>query len=189
MVVCSAIAKSTGARCRRAALKGAAVCFVHGAAAGQVRRAAAVRVAEAQAVAVYQRHAANGDAPGPVDVLAELERLVAEVTRFKDYAAERIEALSAGQWAAHDPATAAEIGLFERACDRAARLLVDVARLNLDERIFRLRARVNEEIASQVAGVFERSLYRMELTQHQWALARQVFPDELGRLVDRPPDA
>jgi hypothetical protein len=79
--------------------------------------------------------------------------------------------------------------LFERAMDRAAAFASMCAKLNIEDRIFRLQARINEEIARQVFGVFERSLYKMSLTPDQWARAREVFPRELQAVVDESADA
>jgi hypothetical protein len=121
--------------------------------------AAARRVAEGKVLAAYERHLPNGDGPAPVDVLGELGRLVAEVTRFKDFAATRIEALSGEQWAAHDPATAAEVAMFERACDRAGRLLVDIARFGLDLR----RGALDEQLAEDMEWVIRAALADVEI--------------------------
>jgi hypothetical protein len=129
---CVATASSTGERCRKAPVRGATVCATHGGSVGRVKAAAARRVAESAALAVWQRH--NGDGPAPVDVVAELARLAAEITAFKDWAGDQLAALSAGDWAAMDPATAARVALFERSLDRAGRLLTDLARLGLDSR-------------------------------------------------------
>lgn len=49
---CTARTSSTGARCRKAPVKGATVCAVHGGSAPQVQAAAARRVATAEAVAL-----------------------------------------------------------------------------------------------------------------------------------------
>lgn len=187
MVTCSATAKSTGQRCRRAPLKGSSVCLVHGASAGQVRAAAARRVTEAKVLAVYEKFVPNGH--GPVDVVAELERLVAKVVGFSDFATARIEALTSQQWAEFDPRTQAEIALFQQVLRDAGRLLTEVARLGLDARWVQARRDAAEakvwadnKVADLVADVVERGLYRLELTERQWELARSVFPEEFMRL-------
>jgi hypothetical protein len=125
---CVATASSTGEQCRKAPVRGATVCATHGGSVGRVKAAAARRVAESAALAVWQRH---GNGHEPVDVAAELARLTAEVTAFKDWAGSQLAALTAGEWDALDPGTAATLGLWERALDRAARVLADVARLGL----------------------------------------------------------
>lgn len=52
---CTAIAKSTGQRCKRSPILGGAVCSKHGASAPQVKAAAARRVAEAKATAQLEK--------------------------------------------------------------------------------------------------------------------------------------
>jgi hypothetical protein len=123
----------SGRRCRRSAVRGATVCPVHGGAAPQVKAAAARRVAEAKALAVFEKFSPNGR-PGPVDVVAELGRLLARVTAFADFAAARIETLTVEQWAAFSPRTAAEVDMFRQALRDAGRLLTETARLGLEER-------------------------------------------------------
>jgi hypothetical protein len=79
--------------------------------------------------------------------------------------------------------------LFERAMDRAAAFASMCAKLNIEDRIFRLQARINEEIGQQVFGVFDRSLRQMNLSEEQWQIAREVFPRELGAVADGPAGA
>ena len=149
---CTARSKRSGQRCRRAPLTGSDVCWIHGAAAGQVQRAAARRVAEAEAVAAFERYRGpNGDS-GTVNVIAELSRLVAAVTAFRDFTEARLRALTADEWAAHGPRVAAEVRMFETACDQARRVLRDVARLGLAERAQEAEARVSEAMGTRIAG-------------------------------------
>lgn len=123
--------REAGHRCHQSARRGGTVCGAHGGAAPQVRAAAARRVAEARALAVYERYAPNGQ--HPVDVWAELAALVAEVRRFTDFTGSRVAALTAGDWRPDEPRAAAEVALYERALDRAGRLLTAAAALHLDD--------------------------------------------------------
>jgi hypothetical protein len=122
-----------GRRCKLPPIRGGVTCHKHGGSAPQVRAAAARRVAQSEALAVWQRHAGNGYAP--VDTVAELARLVAEVVAFKDWAGEQLAALAAGDFDALDPATAATVGMFERSLDRAGRVMADVVRVRLEARL------------------------------------------------------
>jgi hypothetical protein len=149
-----------GRRCRRSAVRGTNVCPMHGGRAPQVRAAAARSVATAQALAAYERYSPNGH--GPVDVLAELGRLVAEVRHFADWAGGRVAALTAGDWRPDQPRAAAELALYERALDRAGRLLADVARLGLDAALLDRAVRdvwVQQRIGEQVKAAVDRALY------------------------------
>jgi hypothetical protein len=134
---------------------------VHGGAAGQVQAAAARRVAEAAALVMYEAYspAPNGD--GPVDVAAELLRLVAEVRRFADFTGGRVAALTAGEWRPDEPRAAAEVALYERALDRAGRVLAEVGRLGLEERAYKLAERVTQAQAAQATAAVERILVRL----------------------------
>ncbi len=175
-----------GRRCRRSANHGTTVCGSHGASAPQVRDAAARRLAEAEAVAVYEKFSPNG--ASPVDVFAALEALVARVTSFADFAAARIETLTAEHWAAFSPRTAAEVDMFRQACRDACQLLTATARLGLDERLLAQRkADMYEEVslhaAATVHGVIERSLAAMDLSEEQWRIAREEFPRQLRALA------
>src|SRR5204863_365046 len=85
----------------------------------------------------------DAGASGAVDVFAELSRLVGAVTSFRDFTEARLRALSADEWAAHGPRVAAQVRMFETACDQARRLLRDVARLGLDERALEADARIS----------------------------------------------
>jgi hypothetical protein len=143
----------SGRRCRRSALRGASVCWVHGGAAGQVRRAAERRVAEAGAVAAFERFSPGGDRS--VNVIAELMRLVARVTAFADFAAARIEALTAEQWAVFSPRTAAEVDLFRQVLRDTGRVLIETARLGLDERALEQDARFSEALGAKLAKAVE----------------------------------
>jgi hypothetical protein len=121
-------------------------------------------VAEAQALAMYERYTPDGhgsNGHGPVDVLAELGRLVAEVRRFADFTGARVAALTAGDWRPDEPRAAAELALYERALDRAGRLLTEVTRLGLEDvgreramRDYWVARRVGERAAAIMRAVF-----------------------------------
>jgi hypothetical protein len=166
---CTATAKGTGQRCRRAPLKGSDVCIMHGASAPQVRAAAAVRVAESAALAAYARHSPNGDSP--VDVVAGLSALVAEVRRFADWAGQRIETLTATEWEPHDDRARAEFGLYERALDRAGRVLADVARLGIEARL----ASVTEQNARLLVRITEGALTDLGMDPRSPAVRAAIY--------------
>lgn len=190
--------KRDGSRCRLSAVHGSTVCHKHGASARQVRDAAARRVSEAAVMRAYERYSLNGHGPEPVNVLDELAAVVTEIARFKDFLGSRLAALSADQWRFDHPDRArvrAEVELYGHALDRTSRVLVEVARLNIDlsaeararerEQVARV---VHAEVGAAVFGVFNRSLSQMSLTEDQWRIAREVFPRELAALSDGATD-
>lgn len=147
--------KADGSRCRLSAVAGAVVCHKHGAAARQVRAAAARRVAEAETVAAFERYREPDLDSRAVNVIAELMRLVTRVTAFADFAAARIEALTAEQWAAFSPRTAAEVDLFRQVLRDTGRVLIETARLGLDERALEQDARFPEALGARLARAVE----------------------------------
>jgi hypothetical protein len=158
---------------------------MHGGAAGQVQQAAARRVAEAGALAAFERYRGPGGDSGVVSVTAELGRLVGAVTSFRDFTDARLRALTAAEWAAHGPRVAAEVRMFETACDQARRVLRDVARLNLEERLAAAEARVSEEMGTKLGHAVARILTRLghpdPLTDRATAA---ICYEELAPLVD-----
>ena len=128
----------------------------------------------------------NGDS-GTVDVIAELSRLVAAVTAFRDFTEARLRALTADEWAAHGPRVAAEVRMFETACDQARRVLRDVARLGLAERAQEAEARVSEAMGTRIAGAVAAIVVRLG---HPSPLADRatgaICAEELEKLLGSP---
>jgi hypothetical protein len=143
-----------------------------------VKRKAAGRVAEAQALAVYERYSPNGGAP--LNVLAELARVVAEIARFKDFLGERVAALSAQEWRHDHPArdrVRAEVALYGQALDRTARVLVEVSRLGLEEQAKAAGGRLERARADRIVAAFEAALAGLGLPagRQREALGRAAF--------------
>ncbi len=165
--------------CQAFPVRGATVCVAHGGRAPQVKAAAARRVAEAEVTAAAERYARTA---GPVDdPLSALLAVAGEITGFKDYLAARVAELRAESWR-YAGATAeqlrAEVGLYERALDRTARVLVDINRLGLEER----RTALAESQGALIAGAMLRVLDALNLTAEQQAAAVEVMPRELRAL-------
>ena len=166
---------SDGRECPNYAVNGGTVCTIHGGRAPQVRKAAEKRVAEGQVAAVYNRYASNGDRPA--DLLAELAEHLGTVTSFCRFARARLENLTAEQWAAFDPRTAAEVGMFERADTRLSRLLIDLARLGLDEqRIDLLRVQLARVYADELTWRWQRVMDDLDLSAEQYARLGESVP-------------
>ena len=175
-----------GRECPNYAVNGGTVCTIHGGRAPQVARKAGDRVTEGHAVAVYQRYSGNGDRPA--DLLTELGEHLAAVASFSRFARARIENLTADHWTAFDPRTASEVGMFERASDRLNRLLIDLARLGLDEeRIGLLRVRAAQACANEIVWKFQGILSELDLTPEQYARLGEVVPKWMRKPM--PPGA
>lgn len=130
---CTAHSSRTGERCRKAPIKGAAVCATHGGRAGQVRAAAEARVTAAKAQADAAAVLAHHGLTGVDDPLEELSLLAREAREFQAALAARVNALRSIR-AAGGALPMAEVALYERAMDRAGRFLKDLASLKFEEK-------------------------------------------------------
>ncbi|MGW7001416.1 hypothetical protein ACWGCW_00965 [Streptomyces sp. NPDC054933] len=130
-----------GGRCTERAMEGLAVCYRHGGNAPQSRRAAERRINEAKVEAQMAKIlAANGVAPvdNPLEALREL---AGEARSLKDALGERVNDLKDDiryESKAGGEQLRAEVALYERSLDRLGKLLVQIAALNLDERLVRI---------------------------------------------------
>lgn len=175
---CTATAKGSGERCKRAATQGAPVCRVHGGAAPQVRRKAAERLAAHEALGELARRGVT-----PVDnPLAALASLAGEILTAKDVFRDRVARLQEEAWRFTDDKGGeqlrAEIAMYERALDRSARVLADIARLKIDERLMAITEAQGQMVAAVIVAVLE----RLELGEEAGRV-RELVAVELERLA------
>jgi len=164
-----------GERCGRAAAPGALVCAMHGGKAPQVRRRAAQRQAEAAARRFVDFHGA----PAVNDPVGALAQLGGEALALKDALAETVsdlaEVRSTGRVGEQ---VRGELQALLAAMSQCERLLVALAKLDLDER----RVRLDEVRAALVAGVIERVLAASGIDTRSVEIRRRVA-DELEALA------
>jgi hypothetical protein len=125
------------------------MCTVHGAGSSITREFSAVRGVENRAAATLQEiMAAHGDRllnpPGIGSPLDELLELAAEIKAMKEMLRDTVAAMvQRGTLRyAHSKAGEqfrAEILLYERALERYAKLLLDISKLNIDDRLQGIR--------------------------------------------------
>jgi len=170
-----------GQPCGQPPVPGALVCHYHGGAAGQVKRRAAERVAVAKARTILDGHRVtpvtilDGHRVTPVtDPLTALMEVAGEVVAFKVYLSERAGELASSADSDEERAT---LGAYERALDRCGRILVDMAKLNLDERITRLAEGQAQMLGAVVLSVL--SSTELALTETQLTTARNAIATEL----------
>jgi alpha-D-ribose 1-methylphosphonate 5-triphosphate synthase subunit PhnG len=154
---CGAKKRQGEGTCRRPAgwgtdHAGVGHCKLHGGCTKNQRKKAKSQIVDAEVREILQREPLN-----PVsDPLHQLQMLAAEILRIKDIFAAKVEALSEWEYRNDDDneELRAVIQGYERGLDRANRVLVSMARLDLDERF----ARIDEARAIVVAAVIERVL-------------------------------
>jgi hypothetical protein len=174
---CSAHTGS-GAQCRRQAVKGATVCYVHGGAAPQVKAAAARRLAEREAVASL----ADVEVQPIENPLVALAEVAEEQRAFMRFAAGKVAELEGSLVGRNDAGTEhirAVVAMYERAADRTARLLADWTRLGFDERMVRLAERQADLVEAFVLAVVD----DLHLTEEQAERVPAAVVEHLPMLV------
>lgn len=151
---------------------------MHGGAAPQVARKAAERLSAHEALAELARRGIT-----PVDnPLSALAELAGEIVATKDIFRDRVAQLQEEAWRYSDDKGGeqlrAEIALYERALDRSARVLADIARLKIDERL----AAITEQQGHTLATVITTVLDRLDLGE-QAGRVRELVAVELERLA------
>lgn len=165
--------RTDGTPCRAWAMQDAVVCWSHGGASPAVRRKAVERRTERQLRKMADQYAPD-DAEAVSDPLTALLKLAGEISGFKDFLGARVADMRADSWrysGEHAEQLRAEITLYERALDRTARVLVDVNRLDLQERL----VTSYESVAKQFVALFEHALTAAELTSEQEGRARAAL--------------
>jgi hypothetical protein len=150
---CSATARRTESRCRNAPILGGTVCHKHGGAAPQVRNAARRRLVTSEAAALVAQYE-HRPLESPEEALLTIgAETVAIVGALRARVAELDTLTVTDRTGAEN--VAAVLGAYERALDRAGRLLVSINRLNLDER----QRTVRSEQVAILAGILRRAVY------------------------------
>lgn len=144
--------------CTRWPMKGQARCKMHGAGAKQNVQAGLARYAEQKAERKLERWLSTQDIAPLDDYLGTWERIMAEEVARRDwyYAQERRLAAQADltiTTKAQGEQARAMVVLAERATERAHKLILDYARLGIDERRLQLdKARLRLEFDGMVAA-------------------------------------
>lgn len=183
---CAAHRSTDGQPCGNPPTPGGPTCRYHGGKAPQVQRKAAERATEAavrKALAQY-----NPDGTYDVDdPLTALLALAGEILAFKTYLGELVAGLRAADWR-YDvhlgEQLRGEVILYERALDRAAKVLVDINRLGLEERLVRL----NERQGSLITTVIERFLEALGLPPAEHHRALRLLPPILREVGNQGKD-
>jgi hypothetical protein len=166
---CTATARRTGSRCKRAAVAGATICISHGAAAPQVRRAASQRVALHHAAQLLRTDVAAD----PAEVLVAAVRASAALLGAAEAAVKADDA---------DVDTLHQLG-------QAAMLAGRLARLALDAGIEQQLALQAERAGELVGSLLKRTVNALELGPDRAAAAFRHLRNELEALDAADGDA
>lgn len=181
--VCGAKTRG-GGTCINHPVTGATRCRMHGGASPAVLAKAAVNRLEAK---VRGELKSKGWAP-VTDPLTHYADLGGEILAFKDLARERINVLQSWEtpevgMLAED--TRAAVQVYERALDRADKILASMLRLGLDAEALRQgRERPSREQADQVVGAFRKVTDGLGLTVDQQALLPGLFAAAMSELTE-----
>jgi hypothetical protein len=118
------------------------------------------------------------------DPLSALLRVAGEVLSFKDFIGRRVADLRADQWRYHGAFAEqlrAEISVYERAMDRAAKVLAEINRLGLEER----QTRLAEREGALIADAIRKILAELDLSVEQQARVPELVPRILRSVADQ----
>lgn len=178
--------RSDGEPCKRPPIRGGTVCSSHGGRAPAVRAAAdrrlAERAAEVQAVKAVETLTSTRAPMTIRDVYRELLDVSGLVVAWKDVLRDRVDVLSeyTASTVLGGEQIRGEVLLFERAMDRALKVLEAVARLDLDTRLTSLTERDGELLT----GVVRLAMATAELTPEQTARFDAAMAEGLRKLSE-----
>jgi len=136
--------RTNGDPCKAYAINGGTVCTAHGGSAPQVKAAAALNVAARKAEGLL---AGIIDFDPVTDPIGELQRVAGRAVRLVEVLEPVVADLKRIRYTAQAEQVDGRVVVYERALDRAGKILTDLARLNLDERIAR-----RDEAQARVVG-------------------------------------
>jgi hypothetical protein len=146
---CVATAKNSGGeQCKNMAVRGTTVCRMHGGSTRAVKRKAAERVeVHKQNAQLAEFLAVNGYEPveNPLEALKDL---AGEIVTVKDWLRGQVTKLDY-QSHVQGEQIAAIMQLYSQFLDRSDKVLVNIARLNIDERLSKISTH-QAQVMSQV---------------------------------------
>ncbi len=151
-----------GTPCNRNPANGADVCPVHGGHAPQVRKAAEGRVLDQEA-----RKLLKIEGYEPItDPYTQLSDIAGELVKLKDIMRAKVEELTTLKDVGGEKvATQIDVvfSAYERSLDRCERMLMGMARLDLEDRIARLHARIDDDAAKTIIAALVGALDAAEI--------------------------
>jgi plasmid stability protein len=173
--------------CKKFPVHGATVCATHGASVKRVRAAADRRVAESEATKILEIAGTYESVEDPFTALADL---AGEIVAVKEALREKVEILpTLEDVGAERYATQLHVLMqaYERFLTHSARVLTDMSRLDLTDRIARMHAAVDAATAGLVESALSQALAHSALTEPQRADVLREFGARLrGEKVPAP---
>jgi len=140
-----------------------------------------IKAAETERIDQQARKALEGitDFDAITDPVERLQMLAGRAERFMQVIGDRVEQLTSIRYSTDEGGEQlrAEVTIYERALTATGRLLVDLARLGLDER----SVRVQEAQVAILAGALSQALSETDLPAEQ----RQAITVRVAELVDQ----
>lgn len=157
-------------------MRGMRVCYYHGGATRHAKNAAAARTAQAELDEQIRNTLISLDIEPVDNPLDELARLAGEARAFKNELARHVEALTELRYrGGGGEQIRAELTLYRDALRDLGSLLVQIARLNIDERLARVSERQAEIVADAIGAVLnELGLPREVQVEARRGLARHL---------------
>ena len=139
--------------CHGAAVTGSDSCRMH------LGEAAAPVIAEAKLQEQAERLLYQRDAPPVTDPLSALQRLAGRAAAWEDIIGEKVNEMRSIRYSTEEGGEQlrAEIAVMERAMDRLGRLLVDIAKLNIEERLAGIRKQTLDMMERALDAALEAS--------------------------------
>jgi hypothetical protein len=186
--LCGAAKRQGGGHCRKPAgwgtsHPGRGRCRLHGGATrSQTKRAADEEIEERASAMLAELGTRPVDNP-----LEELQRLAGRVLAWERVIGELVNELDSVRYETEfGEQLRSEVALLERAMDRCERILVAMARLNLDERLVRISEAQGRQVVGAILGAFaDIGLSREMQDAVRPAIARRL---RLASAEERPPE-
>ena len=121
-------------RCRNRAIRGSTVCRMHGGSAGAVKNKARQRVEAAVAEAKIAQFLSRNEVVPVENPLEALRELAGEVVMVKDWLRDQVTNLSY-ESSIQGEQISAIMQLYSNFLDKSERILVNIGKLNIDERL------------------------------------------------------
>lgn len=187
---CTAMAKSTGERCKRRPIPGGPVCVKHGGGAPAVQAAADRRLLERKAVLAVETFGLPREVDPHTALLEELHRTAGVVTWLGAVVADLdkddvVWGQTRSKVGGDDAGVTHEAGVnvWVKLWNEQRRHLVDVAKACVSAGIEERRIQLAESQGQQLAAVVRAVLERLDLDDRQRQLVTVVVPEEFRRIA------